>query len=102
MTDTMQTKQEEKVLPEFLSQRFTISTGSPKRTTEIINKRTGKTYAVLKQPKRDAKIGDEIVRRFNCHADLLAALEVLVELGTERPEHQAAERAIAKAKGMQP
>lgn len=42
---------------------------------------------------------ETIVRSVNAHASLVAALEGLVERGTDSPEHQAAERALKLTRG---
>lgn len=94
-------------LPEALTQRFTTSTGKPRHKTEILNKKTGASIAVLTDPKKHGKTADEMVRRYNCHADLLEALTDIVD--TAGYEHLAeiigkqgvkqCRAAIAKATG---
>lgn len=64
-------------VPEQITQSFTMSTGQPKRKTEIIDKQTGAIYAVLKQPIKHAKVGDEIVRRYNTYATQAAQIEAM-------------------------
>ena len=60
-------------------------------------------YAVSKYAStQDARLAmlDEIANLREVKAELLSALEALVERGTDSPQHIAAERAIARARGQ--